>query len=90
MRKQSKHVNSFRINQKLSFVTYVVGTVCVVREHRLCGTQETQAPQRETDSEPAHTSPIHRPSSRQLRVTHCVWMSTCCLRSCLRMNNLSQ
>ena len=32
-----------------------------------------------------HTqAPIHRPSNGQLQVTHCVWMSTCCLRSCLR------
>lgn len=33
MRKQSKHVNSFRINQNLSFVTYVVGTQSVWSEN---------------------------------------------------------
>ena len=92
MRKQSKHVNSSGINQNLSFGTYVVGTQSKSSENTGCveHRRQLQAPRRETDVSQHTQAPVHCPSSGQLQVTHCVWMSTCCLRSCLRMNNLSQ
>lgn len=66
IRKQSKHINSSRINENLSFVTYVVRTQSVWSENTGCveHRRQLQAPRRERDSEQAHTSPHSSPEQQ--------------------------